>query len=192
MLQRYTLTAYTQASPGTRKVYDEFSRMTGEAETPNWLASMGHNTALARAYWEKVKGCLLAGELPALLKEMVAYVVSRENGAVYGEAYHAHALLQLDRRLHPADLAKLLTPDCAVVLPPAHRAALEFAVRMAWDAKAVDDEAFEDLLRDGFTRDDIQELLAVIDLTLMFNCYTNALRLPVDPHYALPRRPAVV
>lgn len=183
MLQRYTLTHYSQASPGTRKIYDEFVQMTGEPDPPIWLTSMGHNTALARAYWEKTKGCLLTGELPALLKEMVAFVVSRENGATYCEACHAHALMKLEHGITHADLATLLMPNCSVPMPPAHRAALHFAARMAWDAKAVDDDAFHAMLKQGFTRDNLQELLGVIDLALMLNCYTSALRLPVDARF---------
>lgn len=183
MLQRYVLTDYAHASAGTRKVYDEFVSMTGEAAPPIWLTSLGHNTSLARAYWEKTKGSLLAGELPPLLKLLVVFVVSRENGASYCEARHAYAVMQLNRSLSYTDLLGLLSPTSKVPLPPAHRLALQFAARVAWDANSVDDEAFQALLVEGFSRDDLQELLAVIDMALMFNCYTSTLRLPVDAHY---------
>jgi len=37
-MERYTLTSYEQASPGTREVYDEFLRLSGTAEPPAWTS----------------------------------------------------------------------------------------------------------------------------------------------------------
>ena len=154
--------------------------LTGSAELPNWLTSMGHSPALARGYWEKTKSSLLSGDLPYLLKALVSFVVSNENGAAYCAASHAHAVLQIDRTLRHADLLTLLEPDCRVPLTAADRAALLFAARMAWAPSAVEDHDFEKLLEVGFSRHDVQELLSVIDLTMMFNCYTSGMRLPLD------------
>jgi hypothetical protein len=50
-MQRYTLTSYEQAGPGTRAVYDEFLRLSGAAEPPVWMTSLGHNPTLIKAYW---------------------------------------------------------------------------------------------------------------------------------------------
>lgn len=182
-MQRYTLTPYASAAPASRAVYDEFMRLSGAAEPPVWMTSLGHNPTLIKAYWEKTRGCLLEGELPYVLKEMVVFVVSRENGAEYCTACHAHAVLQLDPTLSYADLVTILDPRGKVPLTRAHRAAVDFAALMARDANAVSDAAFADLSAVGFSDSEIKELLGVIDLAMMFNCYTSGLRLPLDPQY---------
>jgi uncharacterized peroxidase-related enzyme len=182
-MQRYTLTPYDQAQPETREVYDEFLRLSGAAEPPIWMTSLGHNPTLIRAYWEKTRGSLLEGELPYVLKEMVVFVVSRVNGAQYCEACHAHAALQQDPTLTYQDLVTILDEDSQVPLLPAHRAALQFAQRMADNANLIADKDFEALEQAGFTDSEVRELLSVIDMAMMFNCYTSAMKLPLDPQY---------
>ena len=182
-MQRYTLTSYDQASVGTRAVYDEFLRLSGAAEPPVWMTSLGHNPTLIRAYWEKTRGCLLEGELPVAFKEIVVFVVSRINGAQYCTACHAHAALQMDPTLTYDDLVNILDPASDVPMPASHRMALKFAEKMTYDANAVTDSDFEQLLSVGFSDSEIKELLGTIDLAMMFNCYTSAMRLPLDPQY---------
>jgi uncharacterized peroxidase-related enzyme len=182
-MQRYTLTSYDQASPGTREVYDEFLRLSGAAEPPVWMTSLGHNPTLIKAYWEKTRGCLLEGELPHVLKEMAVFVVSRVNGAEYCSACHAHSALQLDPTLTYHDLVSILDPNSDVPLPASHRLALQFADKMARNANAVTDDDFTALQKAGFNESEVKELLSVIDLAMMFNCYTSGLRLPLDPQY---------
>lgn len=182
-MQRYVLTSHDQASAATREVYDEFLRLSGAAEPPVWMTSLGHNPTLIKAYWEKIRGCLLEGALPVVLKEMVVFVVSRVNGAEYCSACHAHSALQLDPTLTYHDLVSILDPKSTVPLPASHRLALQFADKMARDANAVSDDEFDKLQKAGFTESEIKELLSVIDLAMMFNCYTSAMRLPLDPQY---------
>ena len=183
MFQRYVLTDYKSAPAGTREVYDEFMRMSGAAEPPVWVQSLGHNPTLMRAYWEKTKGCLLTGQLPYVFKEMIVFVVSRENGAAYCTACHAHAVLQMDPTLTYNDLVTILDPAGSVPLPKAQRTAVDFASRMARDPNAITDDDFIALHDAGFDDAEIKELLGVIDLAMMFNCYTSALKLPLDPQY---------
>jgi alkylhydroperoxidase family enzyme len=51
------------------------------------------------------------------------------------------------------------------------------------DANGLNDEDFEALLDEGFSKEEICEIIAVIDLATMFNVYTSALRLDLDPQY---------
>jgi alkylhydroperoxidase family enzyme len=180
MFQRYQLTDYVAASQGSRKVYDDFCIATGTHRLPAWLASMGHHPALARAWWELTKACLHSGHLPLLLKELVMYQVARETGAAYCEALHADAVLQLDGSLKAQDLPRLLQADHPGRLPPQHLAALELAACLARSPHAASDADFERLLRLGFQRAEIHELVSVVSLALMFCSYTSMLRLPLE------------
>lgn len=187
-MERYVLTRYAEAPAGTRAVYDEFMRLCGAEEPPLWLASLGHNPRLVKAYWEKARVCLLEGELPRRFKELVALVVARENRAHYSEAYHAHAVLQLDPRLRLHDLDTVLDDHSTVELSIPQRLALRFAVRMARDAHSVTDDDFDALAQAGFAPALINELLGVIDFAMMFSCYTTGMRLPVEPWHANGQR----
>lgn len=182
-MPRYLLTEYEEASPESREVYDDYMRSTGDTSVPIWLRSLGHSAALARAYWERAKGTLLSGSLPLPLKEMIVFVVSARNGARYCSACHAQSVLNLDKSLAFGDLQCLLRPDSELQLPAYYRSVVNFAIKVAMDANRLDDEAFEELTDEGFSKEEICEIIAVVDMTTMFNVYTSALRLDLDPEY---------
>lgn len=182
-MQRYTLTEYEQACPATREVYDDFMRSTGATAVPVWLQSLGHSAALARAYWERAKGTLFSGKLPLPLKEMIVFVVSARNGARYCSACHAQAVLSLDKTLTFADLQALLRPGARQRLPAYYLSVVQFADKVVDGANAVTDADFEQLMDEGFSKEEIGEIIAAIDMACMFNVYTSALKLDLDPQY---------
>mgnify|MGYP003386363311 CR=1 FL=1 len=182
-MQRYTLTGYAAASPATREVYDDFMRTTGATEPPIWLQSLGHSAALARAYWERAKGTLFAGNLPLPLKEMIVFIVSARNGARYCSACHAQAVLSLDKSLAFEDLQGFLRSERGAKLPAYYDCVVRFASQVAADANALTDEDFDAVMNEGFSLEEIGEIVAVIDMATMFNVYTSALRLDLDPQY---------
>jgi len=182
-MQRYTLTGYAAASPTTREVYDDFMRTTGATEPPIWLQSLGHSAALARAYWERAKGTLFAGNLPLPLKEMIVFIVSARNGARYCSACHAQAVLSLDKSLAFEDLQGFLRSERGAQLPAYYQCVVRFATKVAANATALTDEDFDEVMNEGFSLEEIGEIVAVIDMATMFNIYTSALRLDLDPQY---------
>ncbi len=182
-MQRYLLTEYQDAMPETRAVYDDYLRSMGALSVPIWLKSMGHSAALARAYWERAKGTLLAGNLPLPLKEMIVFVVSARHGARYCSACHAQSVLKLDKTLTFDNLRDVLRPDSGYLLPTYYRTVVLFALKVATDANQLNDADFEELMDAGFSKSEICEIIAVIDLATMFNIYTSSLRLDLDPDY---------
>jgi uncharacterized peroxidase-related enzyme len=182
-MQRYTLTEYENAEPATQAVYDDLMRTTGAIAPPVWIKSMGHSPALARAYWEKAKGTLFGGRLPLPLKEMIVFVVSAQNGAKYCTACHAQSVLNLDKTLSFEDLQAFLKKDTKFQLPAIYRIVAKFASAVAHDANSVSDADFEELMDEGFSTEEICEIIAVIDMAAMFNIYTSSLRLHLDPDY---------
>lgn len=182
-MPRYQLTDYESATPQVRAVYEDFLRTTNSFSVPNWMKSTGHSGHVARAYWEKAKGSLACGQLPTILKELVVFVVSAANEARYCTAYHGHAVLQLDGSLSHRDLCGMAHDLDSVERPAAQRAAMRFARKMATQANAMTDEDFTALTDAGFSQEEVAELLTVIDLAVMFNCYTKALNLELDPEY---------
>lgn len=183
MLQRYTITEYSNASIEARSVYDDYMRTTGTTGVPIWLRSLGHSAALARAYWERAKGTLFAGTLPLPLKEMIVFIVSARHGARYCSACHAQNVLSLDRAVSFGDLQQMVAPDSGLKLPVYYRAVIEFADKVVADPNALTDDDYEAMMDEGFGKEEICEILAVIDMATMFNVYTSALRLDLDPEY---------
>lgn len=182
-MQRYLLTEYEQASPATREVYDGYMCTTGSTAVPVWLKSLGHSAALAKAYWERAKGTLFSGSLPLPLKEMIVFVVSAQHGAKYCSACHAQAVLHLDKMLSIEDLQAFIRADADFELPMFYRRVVEFVVKVVKDVNHLKDEDFEALMDEGFSQAEICEIIAVIDMASMFNVYTSALRLDLDPQY---------
>lgn len=182
-MQRYILTDYALASNETREVYDDYLRITGDADIPIWLKSLGHSPGLARAYWERAKGTLFGGVLPLALKEIIVFVVSAKNGSRYCSACHAESLLNLDMNLRFDDLDAYLRGESGLTFPPYYRLAVDFAMKIQKDSNALKDEDFELLMNEGFGKEEIYEIIALVDMAMMFNTYTNALQLDLDPHY---------
>lgn len=182
-MQRYILTEYEDASPATREVYDDYMRTTGDTSLPVWIKSLGHSAALARAYWERAKCTLFSGSLPLPLKEMIVFVVSAMHGARYCSACHAQSVLSLDKALAFEDLKSFLKSDAGYKLPVYYEDVVNFATKVAMDANCLTDEDFEELMEAGFSKGEICEIIAVIDLATMFNVYTSSLQLDLDPEY---------
>ena len=182
-MQRYRLTEYKAACAATREVYDDHMRTTGATSLPVWIRSLGHNPALAKAYWERAKGTLFGGSLPLPLKEMVVFVVSARNGANYCSACHAQCVLHLDQTLDFTDLQEFLVSDTLLRLPVYYRSVVAFADKVAADPNALTDADFQALLDEGFSLDEISEVVAVVDMATMFNIYTSAMCLDLDPEY---------
>jgi alkylhydroperoxidase family enzyme len=182
-MQRYTMTEYEDASPATQEVYDDFMRTTGATSAPVWIKSLGHSAALTRAYWERAKGTLFSGNLPLPLKEMIVFVVSAKNGARYCSACHAQNVLSLDKSLAFSDLQSFLKSGAGFRLPAYYESVVKFATKVVDDANGLNDEDFKELMEEGFSREDICEIIAVIDMATMFNIYTSSLRLDLDPQY---------
>ena len=182
-MQRYILTNYDDASPETQMVYDDYMRTTGSTSVPIWLKSMGHSHALTKAYWERAKGTLFGGTLPLPLKEMIVFVVSAKNGARYCSACHAQSVLSLDKAFSFDDLKSAVQFDSNFEMPVYYRSVVAFASKVAENANAIEDSDFEELFDEGFSKQEVCEIIAVIDLATMFNVYTSTLRLDLDPDY---------
>ncbi len=182
-MQRYILTDYEDASIETQEVYNDYMRTTGAISVPIWLKSLGHSHSLAKAYWERAKGTLFGGNLPLPLKEMIVFIVSAKNGARYCSACHAQCVLNLDKAFSIEDLKTMVQPNSNFELPAYYRSVVVFASKVAENANAIEDEDFEELMDEGFSKQEIIEIVAVIDLATMFNIYTNTMRLDLDPDY---------
>ena len=182
-MKRYTLTPYDDACADTQAVYDDYLSTTGMTDVPVWLQSLGHSPALVKGYWERAKGTIFAGDLPRPLKELLVYCVSAQNKSRYCSVCHSHAVLSLDKSIDISTLSVCDLENLAATLPSQVRVAMLFAIKVAADANTLTDDDFTALRSEGYGQEEICEMISVIDLAMMFNTYTCAMKLDLDPCY---------
>ena len=180
-MKRDTLVEYEEAAPEVQAVYDEIREAMGSLDVLNFLQALGHNPHVLRAVWSMLRGTVIEGEIPALLKQLILFKVSIVAGNEYCTALHGHAALNLDPTLSYDDLVTLSGGSCAAHLPPSFPVAIDIVSRAALESKSVADPEwdFEEQLRDeGFSESEIDELLAVGFFSVMMNMLTDTYDVP--------------
>ena len=180
-MKRDSQVAYDDTSPEVRAIYDEIMDTMGSADVLNFLKALGNNQHVLRAVWSMLKGTVIEGEIPALLKQLILFKISIVAGNEYCTALHGHAALNLDPTLSYDDLVALSGGSCSANLPPSFPIAIEIVSRAALEPKSVEssDWDFEDQLRDeGFSDSEIDELLAVGFFSVMMNMMTDTYDVP--------------
>jgi alkylhydroperoxidase family enzyme len=182
-MKRTTRVEYDAASPEVRALYDEIMDTMGLTSVLNFLQALGNNPHVLRAVWSMVKGTLVEGEVPALLKQLILFKISIVAGNKYCTKLHGHAALNLDPTLTYDDLVALSDGECRANLPSSFPAAIEIVSRASLDSKSVEDPDwdFEDQLRDeGFSEAEIDELLAVGFFSVVMNMITDTYDVPPE------------
>ncbi len=182
-MKRTTLVEFEDASPEVQEIYNEIMNTMGSPSVLNFLKALGNNPHVLRAVWSMLKETVLAGEIPALLKQLILFKISINVGNEYCTALHGHAALNMDPTLAYGDLVALSGGACTANLPPSFPMAIEIITRASIDPKSVEDEQwdFEDQLRDeGFSDSEIDELLAVGFFSVMMNMLTDTYDVPFE------------
>ena len=180
-MKRNTLVEYADASPEVRAIYDEIMDTMGSPEVLNFLKALGNNPQILRAVWSMLKGTVIEGEVPALLKQLILFKISTIAGNEYCTALHGHAALNLDPTLTYDALSALTGGACSANLPPSFPVAIEVVSRASLESKSVvtAEWDFEDQLRDeGFSESEIDELLAVGFFSVLMNMLTDTYDVP--------------
>jgi alkylhydroperoxidase family enzyme len=180
-MKRSTLIEHEDASPEVRAIYDEIMDTMGSPSVLNFLKALGHNPHVLRAVWSMLKGTVIEGEIPALLKQLILFKISLTAGNQYCTALHGHAALNLDPTLSYDDLVALSGGACSANLPPSFPVAIDIIFRASLDSKSVEDSDwdFEDQLRnEGFSESEIDELLAVGFFSVTMNMLTDTYDVP--------------
>lgn len=176
------LIEYEVAAPDVRAIYEDIRATLGITALPNWVKAMGGNATLLHGNWQKTKAVLAHGSLPGLLKELVIFYISTKRGSQYCSACHAHAALQLDRSLTMNELMGIARGELRT-LPHSFQVALDVAAKSALEPAALTDADFARLRDAGFSESEVPELLALADLSVMFNTITMTYCVPLDPEY---------
>jgi uncharacterized peroxidase-related enzyme len=158
-----------------RPIIEQNKRQNGYLE--NWIISLALNPGtLARsvAYF----GSLFdadKGKLSPAEREMIALVVSAENGCAYCETHHTKGLARELRdpiRARRIALGHDHVPD----LNPREQAFADLAIKITRDPKTVTDDDIDGLRQLGL---DDSEILELIETAAFFN-YTNRVAISIN------------
>lgn len=177
---RFKIVEYAEANPETRLIYDETMKRMGIPFVLNWFKCQGNNPTLLKGNWEKLKSTMLEGTIPFILKQLIIYNISQKKGCKY--CAHAHGIMadSLSKTLTDQEGIKLTENMESDYIPSSYKTAIYIVTKAALDPKDVTELDFEELRDEGFSEREIQELLALADLTNMLNTLADISGIKID------------
>jgi uncharacterized peroxidase-related enzyme len=149
---------------------------------PNVLRAYAHDDAKLSAFAAFYNDLMLApSALSKLEREMIAVVVSSQNGCYYCLTAHGAAVRQ-----YSGDpiLGELMAMNYrAAQLSPRHRAMLDFAVKLTLTSSEIEEEDREALRRAGFDERGIWDIAAVASFFNMSNRMASAVDMRPNREY---------
>ncbi len=174
------MVSYDDASPEVQAIYDDTKKTLQLPFVLNWFKCQGDNATLLNGNWNKLKSTLMEGEVPNVLKQLIIYNVSKERGCNY--CSHAHGIFadSMSSMISDAEGFKATENLDSPSMPVSYRTAVNVITKAALDHKNIDDSDFEELENAGFSRKEIQELMAQADLVNMLNTIADVSGIKID------------
>lgn len=171
---------YQDATPEVREIYDETMRDLGIPFVLNWFKCQGSNAILLRGNWEKLRATMLKGNVPFILKQLIIYNISNLKGCKY--CTHAHGVIanSMSNLLTGRDDIRITDDMNSEYIPTAYKTAIRIVTELALAPREATTSDFEDLYDGGFSSLEIQELLALADLTNMVNTLAEISGIQID------------
>jgi alkylhydroperoxidase family enzyme len=181
-MKRQTAVMYKDASPETQTIYDEVMEVTGSPDVFNFLKAFGNNEKVLRAFWSMLRYTLLEGDVPALLKQLILFRISVEYGNTYCASLHGRTVLRMDPTITYDELIAM-SDGGNMNMPASYEKAIEVVTQMALRPKTIEAEDFdfEEQLRDeGFSEQEIDELISVAGFGVLLNTMTDIVHVPTE------------
>lgn len=177
---RFKIVSYEVASPETQQIYDETKQEMGIPFVLNWFKCQGANPTLLRGNWEKLRATLLKGELPQILKQLIIYNISKKKNCAYCVKAHGLMADSMSQTLSEEPGFRVTENMDSDVIPSSYRTAISVVTKCALDPGSTTDEDFEELRDEGYSNLEIQELMALADLTNMLNTIADISGIRID------------
>lgn len=178
--KRFSIVEYSEASEQVKSIYDQTMKEMGIPFVLNWFKCQGNNATLLRGNWEKLKSSLLAGDVPFILKQLIIYNISQKKGCQY--CAHAHGIMadSMSKTLTDEEDFQVTKNMNSNYIPSSYKTAIRIVTEAALNPKAATDEDFEELRDEGFSEQEIQELMGLADLTNMLNTIADISGIKID------------
>jgi|SRR3989338_3435443 len=145
---------------------------------PNLFQAYAKHPPLLEANWNKVKLLLLNGGLSRISKEIIALLVSHDNGCNYCVAAHSAALKSMGVKERQLD--SIIRGGLAEHLSEREIDLVNFARKANQHNHDAGQNDLDRLLTLGYSDAEIVEALGVMELFAGFNRFTKAMRIEVD------------
>lgn len=165
----------SEVDESIKPILEQSKRQSGYLE--NWIISLALNPGTLKrslAYFESLFNPK-EGQLDPAERELIAVVVSSENGCAYCETHHTKGLAQaLNNPIRARRVA--VGYDHVPDLTARERALADLAVKITRDPSTVTDEDIDGLRNLGF---EDKAILEVIETAAFFN-YTNRVAISIN------------
>jgi alkylhydroperoxidase family enzyme len=154
----------------------------GSPDVFNFLKAFGNNEKVLRAFWSMLRYTLLEGEVPALLKQLILFRISVEYGNTYCASLHGRTVLRMDPTISYDELIAM-SEGGDLDIPASYEAAIDVVTQLALRPKTVaaQDFDFEERLRDeGFSEQEIDELISIAGFGVLLNTMTDIVHVPSE------------
>jgi alkylhydroperoxidase family enzyme len=181
-MKRQSIVEYKDASPEIQAIYDEVMEVSGSPDVFLLLKAFGNNEKVLRAFWSMLRYTLLEGDVPVLLKQLILFRISVEYGNTYCASLHGRTALRIDPTITYDELIAISNGGTSNI-PASYGVAIEVVTQIALRPKTVEAEDFdfEDQLRDeGFSEQEIVELISVAGFGVLLNTMTDIIHIPAE------------
>lgn len=145
---------------------------------PNLFQAYAKHPPLLDANWNKVKLILLSGKLPRLTKEVIALLVSHDNGCSYCVAAHSAALKHMG--LDEQAIREMIGGNLASHLNNRDIELVRFACKANQRHHDICRNDFERLFALDYSEAEIVEAIGVMELFAGFNRFARAMNVEAD------------
>lgn len=187
MSVRFKNVEYDEATPEVKAIYDETMKEMGIPFVLNWFKCQGGNPTVLRGNWEKLKCTMLRGSIPFILKQLIIYNISSVKGCNYCAQAHGIIADGFSKTLTGSEEIKITENINSNFIPSSYRKAIEIVTKCAVAPTSTTDADFEALRDEGYTLEEIQELMSLADLTNMVNAIADISGIQIDNELVEPR-----
>lgn len=177
---RFKIVPYQEASSEVKAIYEETMQVLQLPFVLNWFKCQGSNATLLRGNWAKLRSTLIEGQVPNILKQLIIYNVSKERGCEYCAQAHGIFADSMSQMISEEPDFKVTENLDSPVLPNSYKAAIKLVTKAALNSDELTNNDFQKLLEEGFTEEEVQELMAQADLVNMLNTLATISGIKID------------
>ena len=166
-----------EATGEVAALYEEIKREMGFPMVPNFMRALANSPAALRIHWLSYRALLENSSLPQSLAAMILYAIARQNECQYCSASHELACLTLG--IDEATLQTLVN-DLPHLTPERIRGTIQFALKVASNAKGLSRGEYDDLRAQGVTDEEIVEIIQLASIGSSGDVLADALKVEVD------------
>ncbi|SRR6266498_740018 len=166
-----------EATGEVAELYEEIKREMGFPMVPNFMRALAVSPAALRIHWISYRALLEYSTLPQSLSAMILYAIARQNECQYCSASHEMACLTLG--IDEATLQTLVN-DLPHLTPERIRTTIQFALKVAGNAKALTRQDYDNVREQGVSDEEIVEIIQLASLGSSGDVLADALKVEVD------------